>query len=104
MMTNNRYVQFITSDEKAMSIFNSLEKDSDSRIGFLETENGAKLGPSGTFVYYSLEKQAQFIGLTPCDSFEGLALVYDDGDLLLSTAEPTYVEVGNVSRYGRVTF
>ena len=104
MKKNNRYIQFVKSDEKAMSIFNSLEKNPDSRIGMVETENGAKLGPSGTFVYYSLEKQAQFMGLTPCNNFEGFVLAYDCGDLLLATAEPTYVEAGNVYRYGSVTF
>ena len=104
MMTNNRYIQFVKSDKKAMSIFNSLEKTLDPRIGLIEVSNGAKLGPAGTFTYYSLEKQAKFMGLTPCNSFEGLTLVYDCGDLLLATAEPTYVEAGNVYQYGSVTF
>lgn len=104
MITNNRYIQFVKSDKKAMSIFNSLEKTLDPRIGVVEPEDGAKLGPSGTFVYYSLKKQAHFMGLTPCDSYEGFVLAYDEGDLLLSKAEPTYVEAGNIYRYGSVTF
>lgn len=97
MKTYNRYIQFISNNEKAMSIFNSIKKTSDSRMGIVETGNGAKLGPSRTFTCFSLASQAEFMGLTTCSTFEGFSLVYDGGDLILTTAEPTYVDDGSVT-------
>ena len=96
--------QCVKGDEQAVSLFAKLAKLSDKRVGLVEVGHGAKLGPAGTFTYYSLEKQAEFLGLTPCMEFEGFTLAYDGGDLVLAEAQPTSVLAGSVSQHSTVGF
>ena len=104
MITNCVCVQYVKSDELALSLFLHLSKTSDPRIGVVELSDGAKVGPAGTFTYYSLKKQAEFLGLTPCVEFEGFTLVYDCGDIMLAKAQPKYASDGSVSLYSTVEF
>ena len=96
--------QYVKADAVCASLFEKVLKLSDKRVGLVEVVDGAKLGPAGTFTYYSLEKQAEFLGLTPCMEFEGFTLAYDGGDLVLAEAQPKLILAGSVSRHSTVEF
>ena len=100
---NTRCTQYVKADAQAASLFGSIKKVRyDKRIGLVEVSDGAKLGPAGTFTYYSPRSQAEFLGLTPCTEFEGFTLALDGGDLVLAKAQPTSVSAGDVSHYSIV--